>query len=180
MIEDNDAFILVATREFARLRKLSDGAVAQVSKTQFFHRDGEGDNSIAVIYKHLAGNMISRWTDFLTSDGEKPDRNRDQEFSILDSDTYESILESWEAGWNVLFETLSQLGTGDLSRTVTIRGESLSALQAIGRQMTHYAYHIGQIVYLAKSMAAENWKTLSIPVGKSAEFNKSPEKYIEE
>lgn len=170
----------VATREFQKLKKLADDAIRQISKEQFFLRQTDTDNSIAVIYKHVAGNLISRWTDFLSSDGEKPYRNRDAEFTILATDSYESLKANWEKGWTILFNSLHELSPDDISRTVIIRSERLSVLQAIARQMTHYAYHVGQIVYLAKHHAGPKWGTLSIPVGKSAEFNISPQNYIEQ
>lgn len=174
-MKEPEEFISLAIREFQRLKKLSDDAVSQISKEQFFLSESDTDNSIAVIYKHVAGNLISRWTDFLTSDGEKPDRNRDAEFTIFESDSYDSLTESWENGWRVLFDNLHELAPEDISRSVSIRGESLSVLQAISRQMTHYAYHIGQIVYLAKHHVGDKWGSLSIPLGKSAEFNKAPQ-----
>jgi hypothetical protein len=179
-MKNAEDFISLAIREFTKLKKLSEDAVSQISESQFFHVECEVDNSIAAIYKHLSGNMISRWTDFLSTDGEKPDRNRDEEFVILDSDTYELLMVQWEKGWRVLFEALSPLKPEAVTTSVKIRGEALSVLQAIGRQLTHYAYHTGQIVYLAKHLAGENWKSLSIPAGKSAEFNKSTTKYVEQ
>lgn len=178
-MREHEKFTSLAIREFQKLKKLSDDAVAQITKEQFFLTERETDNSVAVIYKHVAGNMISRWTDFLTTDGEKPDRNRDAEFVILESDTYQSLIDSWEKGWKVLFGSLQSLSPRDIEGSVKIRGENLSVLQAIARQMTHYAYHVGQIVYLAKHHARDEWGSLSIPVGKSANFNRSPRKYIE-
>lgn len=179
-MKDTEDFISLAIREFVKLKKLSDDAVSQVSESQFPQSENEWDNSIAVIYKHLSGNLISRWTDFLTTDGEKADRNRDNEFVILASDTYEKLMERWEQGWAVLFEALSPLKPEDVSTTVKIRREELSVIQAVGRQLTHYAYHVGQIVYLAKHLAGENWNSLSIPVGQSGKFNQAPAKYLGE
>ncbi|EDY84494.1 conserved hypothetical protein [Verrucomicrobiia bacterium DG1235] len=153
--------------------------MSQITEAQFFHHESPGDNSIAIIYKHVSGNMISRWTDFLTTDGEKPSRNRDPEFLILESDTYESLVSKWNKAWRILFATLRSLESEDLVLMVKIRGENLSVLQAISRQMTHYAYHVGQIVYAAKHLSGSKWNSLSIPVGNSAEFNKSPSKYID-
>lgn len=178
-MKELEAFIPIAIREFQKLQKLAENAVKQISPTQFFHAESETDNSIATIYKHVSGNMISRWTHFKTTDGEKPDRNRDLEFTLLETDTYESLTGNWDKAWKVLFETLRSLGTEDLMLSVQIRGESLSILQAISRQMTHYAYHTGQIVYLAKHLSGSNWNSLSIPVGKSSEFNQAPSKYID-
>jgi hypothetical protein len=127
-------------------------------------------NSIAVIMRHVAGNLISRWTDFLTTDGEKPDRNRDTEFELEPRDTRETILARWDDGWNLLFAALAPLTEADLSREVPIRGEPHTVLQAVHRQLTHYAYHVGQIVFLARHFAGTRWKSLSIPKGRSKEF----------
>ncbi|MBK1877073.1 DUF1572 family protein [Pelagicoccus mobilis] len=178
--QSTESFVGLAVREFARLKGLADDATGQVSREQFFLKESESDNSIALICKHVSGNLISRWTDFRTSDGEKPNRNRDMEFVIEEADCYERLLDRWEQGWGILFNALDKLDGGDLQYQVTIRGESLSILQAICRQMTHYAYHVGQIVYIAKHHVAEDWQSLSIPPGKSAEFNQSPNKYIED
>ena len=132
--------------------------------------DGES-NSIAIIVKHLAGNMRSRWTDFLTSDGEKPDRHRDQEFLILDGDTRASLEKCLEDGWKLFFDAVGPLQDSDLQRTVTIRGEEHTVSQALCRQIAHYSYHVGQIVTLARHLRGSEWKTLSIAKGKSEEFN---------
>ncbi len=126
-------------------------------------------NSIAIIVKHLAGNMRSRWTDFLTTDGEKPDRNRDTEFESPPK-TRTELMALWEAGWKSVFDALAALTDADLSRTVSIRKEPHSVTQAINRQVAHYSYHVGQIVYLARHFAGSNWNSLTIPRGKSAEF----------
>ena len=142
----------------------------QVSDDQPFATLDEEMNSIAVIVKHMAGNMRSRWTNFLISDGEKPDRNRDQEFEAPPA-TREALLKLWEDGWNCLFSALKPLVDADLSRTVTIRGEPHSVVQAINRQLAHYPYHCGQIVFLAKHFRGREWKSLSIPRGKSTSFN---------
>ena len=128
--------------------------------------------------KHVTGNLLSRWRDFLTSDGEKPDRRRDEEFVVGDADSRERLLARWDEGWAVLFEALKPLGPADLGRPVLIRGETLAVLEAIHRQLTHYAYHVGQIVYLAKHYAGSRWTSLSIPLGKSEEFNRVPERYL--
>jgi Protein of unknown function (DUF1572) len=156
--------------EFRKYKKFADKAVAQVSDADFFRKLDPESNSVALLMKHIAGNLRSRWTDFLTSDGEKPDRNRDTEFERYDADTKESILARWESGWRMLFEALAPLGDDDLQRTVVIRGEPHTVVQAINRQVTHYASHVGQIVFLAKHLAGDRWKTLSIPRGKSREF----------
>jgi hypothetical protein len=176
-IDPVDDYLSLARFEFRRLKNLADGALAQVSSTQLFEARGAEDNSLAVIMKHVSGNMVSRWRDFLTSDGEKPDRHRDNEFVILDGDSREALFTRWEEGWQTLFGALEPLTPADLNRAVTIRGESLSVLVAITRQLTHYAYHVGQIVYLAKHFAGPQWKTLSIPRGQSAQFNRAPGKY---
>ena len=174
----NEAYIPLAIREFERLRRLADRAIAQLPPDRFFAAPGAGDNSVGVIVKHVSGNLISRWTDFLSSDGEKPGRKRDTEFVVLPDDSRESLLASWEKGWAALFEALGPLGTADLERTVTIRGEPITVLQAINRQLTHYAYHVGQMVYLGKHFAGTKWESLSIPVGQSEQFNRRPAKYV--
>jgi hypothetical protein len=171
-------YLTLAGREFQRLKKLADDAIAQISAEQFFAAPGDGDNSVAIIVKHMAGNMRSRWQNFLTTDGEKPDRNRDAEFELSPADTRDTLVNAWNTSWSILFAELNPLRADDLERPVKIRGESLSVLQAINRQLTHYAYHIGQIVYVAKHLAGSNWKSLSIPRGGSAQFNQNPEKYV--
>lgn len=171
-------YVPMAVREFARLKALSEGAIAQLSGQQFFEKPGAGDNSIAVMVKHVSGNMRSRWQEFLTSDGEKSDRNRDLEFVILPTDTRDELAARWQEAWSILFASLEPLRSIDLGVMVKIRGEPISVLQAINRQLTHYAYHVGQIVYLAKHLVGSRWKSLSIPVGESEKFNRSPEKYI--
>jgi hypothetical protein len=173
-----ETYVQLAIREFRRTKALADGAMAQITSEQFFATPSEGDNSIAVIVKHVGGNLLSRWTDFLTSDGEKPGRDRDVEFKITASDTRESLMKQWESGWAALFSALEPLGDADLERTVTIRGEPFTVLQAINRQLTHYSYHVGQIVYVAKHHAGSFWRTLSVAKGKSKEFNAKPAKYI--
>jgi hypothetical protein len=156
---------------FRQYKKMAEGAMAQLSDDQLFAAlDGEM-NSIALIVKHMTGNMRSRWTNFLTSDGEKPDRDRDTEF-IEPSATREALLERWETGWKIVFDAIEPLTGADLTRTVTIRGEPHSVMQAINRQVAHYASHIGQIIFLAKHLAGSNWKTLSVARNRSAEFNR--------
>ena len=156
---------------FRYYKKLAERAMAQASDAQLFAAlDGEG-NSIAVIVKHMAGNMRSRWTDFLSSDGEKANRNRDSEFEEPPANR-EALLAVWESGWSCLFTALEPLTEADLGRTVTIRGEAHSVMQAINRQIAHYAHHIGQIVLLAKHFAGERWESLTIPRRGSAEFNR--------
>jgi len=127
-------------------------------------------NSIATIVKHLAGNMLSRWTDFLTTDGEKEWRRRDDEFEN-DIQSRDEMIKTWNQGWDCLFSTLDELDNNDLSKEITIRQQSHSVMDAINRQLTHYAYHVGQIVYIGKMIRNESWTSLSIPRGKSNEFN---------
>ena len=167
--------------QFGKLKELADKAISQVVEKDFFALPDEHSNSIAIIMKHMAGNMRSRWRDFLTSDGEKPDRNRDSEFVIEKRDSKESIFQAWEKGWQYLFEALEPLGPDDLEETVLIRTEPHTVIEAVNRQLTHYAYHIGQIVFLARNLTGSNWKSLSIPKGKSDEFNiKMREKRLED
>ena len=161
-----------AARQFRGLKKAADRAIAQVSDADFFAALDPESNSIAIIVKHLAGNMRSRFSDFLTSDGEKPDRRRDSEFEIEPGDTRESLLARWEAGWKITAAALEPLTEADFGKTVAIRGEPHTLLRAINRQIAHYAYHVGQIVFLAKHFAGPKWQTLSIPRGKSEEYRK--------
>jgi hypothetical protein len=155
---------------FRNYKKLAERAMEQLTDQQLFIAIDEEANSIAIIVKHLAGNMRSRWTDFLTTDGEKPDRNRDSEF-IDPPATRTALMEVWENGWSHVFRALEPLSDADLSRTVTIRGEPHSVMQAINRQIAHYAHHVGQIVLLAKHFAHDRWQSLSIPRNRSAEVN---------
>ena len=149
--------------QLRKLRAQADKAIAQVDDTQFFALLDPDANSIALIVKHLRGNMRSRWRDFLTTDGEKPDRDRDSEFVPGEGETRETVMGWWEEGWSEVFEAIEALRPPDLEKTVTIRGEPHSVLQAITRQLTHYAYHVGQIVYLAKHFRGAEWESLSIP-----------------
>jgi hypothetical protein len=152
-------------------KKLTEKAIAQMQDEEFFVTLDEESNSVAVIMKHMAGNMISRWTDFLTSDGEKPNRNRDMEFVIESETTKDDVLAYWERGWASVFEALEPLRPEDFEKKVMIRGEEHTIVQAINRQLMHYAYHVGQIVFLAKHFRSVEWKSLSIPRNRSAEFN---------
>jgi uncharacterized damage-inducible protein DinB len=156
---------------FRFYKKMAEGAIEQVTDEQLFATLDEEMNSIAIIVKHMSGNMRSRWTDFLTSDGEKPDRNRDTEF-VDPVTTRADLMRIWNESWEKAFEALMPLSDADLNRTVTIRGEPHSVMQAINRQIAHYAYHVGQIVFLAKHFKAREWKSLSVPRNKSAEFNR--------
>lgn len=155
---------------FRQYKKLAEEAMDQVSDEELVAVLDPEMNSIAQVVKHMAGNMRSRWTDFLTSDGEKPDRNRDSEF-IARPASREQVLQLWERGWQSVFSALEPLADADLTRQVTIRGEPHSVMQTINRQIAHYAYHVGQIVVLAKHFRGENWRSLSIPRNRSAEFN---------
>lgn len=156
---------------FRQYKKMTESAMAQVPEAMLTATLDPEMNSIAVMVKHMAGNMRSRFTDFLTSDGEKPDRDRDSEF-ILPPATREDLMNMWEQGWNCVFTALTPLSDDDLGRTITIRGEPHSVMQAINRQMAHYACHCGQIVFLAKHFAHENWKSPTVPRNRSAEFNR--------
>jgi hypothetical protein len=150
--------------EYRKQKQLAERAIAQVGNdADLFVTLGADENSIATIVKHLAGNLRSRWTDFLGSDGEKPDRNRDLEFENVRGETRVSLLARWALGWRVLFDTLEALKPEDLSRTVVIRNEPHTVVQAITRNLTHTAHHVGQIVFLAKHFAGDGWRTLSIP-----------------
>jgi hypothetical protein len=156
---------------FQYYKKLAERAMAQCPDAALFTNLDAESNSIAIIVKHIHGNMRSRWTDFLTSDGEKPDRNRDTEFEAPPT-TREELMETWERGWKLLFGALEPLGDADLTRTITIRTEPHSVMQAINRQVAHYSYHVGQIVCVARHFAGERWQTLTIPKKKSGEFNR--------
>jgi uncharacterized damage-inducible protein DinB len=155
---------------FHYYKKLAEGAMDQVSDEQLFSALDEEMNSIAIVVKHMAGNMRSRWTDFLNTDGEKPDRNRDSEF-VAPPATRQDLMQLWNEGWALVFQALEPLTDSDLQRQVTIRGEPHSVMQAINRQIAHYAYHCGQIVFLAKQFKGSHWKSLSVPRNRSAEFN---------
>lgn len=159
-----------AVRSFLTYKKLADRAIEQVSDEEFFLQIDEESNSIALIVKHIAGNQHSRWTDFSTTDGEKPDRHRDTEFELI-GDTRESLMDFWERGWQTLFDTLESLSEDNFSASVTIRGEPHTVVEAINRQLTHYSYHVGQIVFLAKHLRVTDWKNLSVERNRTTEFN---------
>jgi hypothetical protein len=166
--EFTDSYLIDAIRLLHHYKRLGERAIAQApDETLTVTLDAES-NSIAIIVKHLYGNMRSRWTDFLTADGEKPDRNRDSEFEAPAA-TRDQLTAQWEAGWKYVFDALASLSEADLSRKVLIRNEPHSVTQAINRQLAHYSYHVGQIVFLAKHFAYDRWTTLTIPRGKSAE-----------
>ncbi|HML17916.1 MAG TPA: DUF1572 family protein [Bryobacteraceae bacterium] len=152
-------------------KRLAERAMEQVADDRLFTALDDEMNSIAIIVKHMAGNMRSRWTDFLTTDGEKPDRNRDSEF-VAPPTTRAGMMALWEEGWDRVFAALAPLTDADLNRTVAIRGEAHSVMQAINRQVAHYAYHCGQIVFLAKHLAHDSWKALTVPRNRSADFNR--------
>jgi Protein of unknown function (DUF1572) len=163
-------------RQFRGYKRLGEGAMSQLQGDEMFITIDPESNSVAILVKHLAGNMRSRFTDFLTTDGEKPNRNRDQEFEITPHTTREEIMRWWEDGWTHVFSTIGALRPEDLLRTVTIRGEPHTVLQAINRQLAHYSAHVAQIIFLAKHLRSSEWKTLSIPRGKSQEFNSTARK----
>ena len=165
------SYIEDALAVFRQYKLLGERAMAQVSDAQLFASLDEESNSIAIIVKHITGNMRSRWTNFLTTDGEKPNRNRDSEF-VDPPSTREALMREWEDGWARVFEAIEPLTDADLGRVVTIRGEAHSVMQAINRQLAHYPQHVGQIVLLAKHYAGDKWQTLSVARNRSAEFNR--------
>jgi len=170
-LEFTNSYLRDALALFRYYKKLGEGAMAQAADEHLFASIDDEVNSIAITVKHMVGNMRSRWTDFLHSDGEKPDRNRDTEFADPPA-TREALLGMWEQGWGYVFQALEPLTDRDLSRTVAIRGEPHSIMQAINRQVAHYAYHVGQIVQLAKHFEHQNWKSLTIPRNRSQDFNR--------
>ena len=171
-------FLEDALKSFRDYKKLAEGALAQLDDAEFFRAIDDESNSIAVNMKHMAGNMLSRWTDFLTTDGEKANRERDMEFVMLPETTRADMIAYWERGWRCLFAAVEPLTADDLMRIVKIRGQDHTVVQAINRQIAHYAYHVGQIVYLAKHFKSSNWQTLSVPKNRSAEFNKFLEEKV--
>ena len=160
-----------ALHTFRDYKTLAERAFAQISDEEFFRTLDEESNSIAINMKHMAGNMISRWTDFLTTDGEKPERNRDLEFVMLPETSKNDMLAYWERGWQCVFDAVEPLKPEDLMRTIRVRGQDHTVVQAINRQLAHYAYHVGQIVFLAKHFKSSEWQSLSVPKNRSAEFN---------
>jgi hypothetical protein len=163
-------FLEEAVALFRKQKSLGERAMAQLDDAQFFITLDQESNSVAIIVKHLRGNMRSRWTGFLTTDGEKPDRQRDEEFLQSDEQTRAQVMAWWEEGWTALFEALGELSPSDVEATVHIRAQPMSVTTAILRQLDHYGQHVGQIVFLAKHLRGTEWKTLSIPRGKSEEF----------
>lgn len=162
-------YLKVIQERFKNVKDLGDKTIHQLSNDDIHWALNDSSNNVAVIVKHVSGNMISRWSDFLTSDGEKPDRNRDQEF-VDTLSTKQELLIAWEQGWAVLLDTLSNLSPQDLLTTVYIRGEDHTVLEAIERQLAHYAYHIGQLVFIGKQLKDDAWESLSIPKGQSEEY----------
>jgi hypothetical protein len=175
---DGEHFRENVVDEFRRLKELAERAIAQVSDEELFRLDRPDENSIAIIVKHIAGNLRSRWTRFLTTDGEKPDRDRDAEFVIVGGETRADLMDGWETGWGILFAAIRPLTDADLGAMVRIRGEAHTVVQAIHRQLAHYAYHVGQIVLLARHWAGPRWRALSIPRGGSSAFNAAPDRYV--
>ncbi|HKE33092.1 MAG TPA: DUF1572 family protein [Candidatus Angelobacter sp.] len=174
MAEENAvavAYLDEVRRNFRGYKRLAEGALAQLQDADLFYAPDAESNSIAVIMKHISGNLRSRWTDFLTTDGEKPDRNRDQEFEMKTGVTRDELMRWWEEGWNCVQQTLAALQPAEIERTVFIRGEPHSVIQATQRSLAHIAYHVGQIIYLGKHIRQAAWNSLSIPKGKSAEYN---------
>jgi uncharacterized damage-inducible protein DinB len=171
MQENNQTnYLESVTKQFLYYKKLADQSIEQLEAKQLFIQLNENSNSMAVIMKHMAGNMISRWTDFLTTDGEKPWRKRDDEFENNIADK-EELLKLWTQGWKVFLDTLHSLKAEDLERIIYIRNEGHTVMEAINRQLAHYSYHIGQIVYTAKLLKQTEWNSLSIPKNKSIDYN---------
>ncbi len=172
---DPHPFLDSITKNFCRQKATADKAIAQLSEEQLRRPLDENTNSVAVIMKHVGGNLRSRFTDFLTTDGDKPDRNRDGEF-VDDFPSRDAILRHWELGWATLFDTLAALTPDDLAKTITIRGEPHSVIDALHRSLAHNGYHAGQIVQLARYLAKDHWETITIPRGGSEEFDRGMRK----
>ena len=164
-------FIESAIQRLISYKDLAEKTFAQLEETDFYYQPNETSNSIAIIIQHMSGNMISRWTNFLTEDGEKTWRDRDGEFEIHSSSA-QQLIEQWNKGWDCLLHALRSLTEDDLSKTIQIRMEPLSVVDAINRQLAHYPYHVGQIIYIGKILKDDQWKNLSVPKNKSKEFNK--------
>ena len=159
-------------KRFKEYKTLADKTFAQVNDVEMHRQPDTESNSIAIIIQHMHGNMVSRWTNFLSEDGEKPWSHRDDEFEVHNF-TKQDLIDKWEEGWKVFLDTLESLKEEDLNKTITIRSQPLSVIDAIIRQTAHYSYHVGQIVYLGKWIRSNDWKSLSIPRNKSEDFNKS-------
>lgn len=166
----NINYLQSAIKQFEYYKSLGDKTFSQLADDQLFWQYNKESNSIAIIVNHLSGNMLSRWTDFLTSDGEKDWRNREEEFQNIIY-TKNELLENWHKGWNCLFTALNSLSEKDFDRIIYIRNQGHSVVEAINRQLCHYAYHVGQIVYIGKMIMDNNWKSLSIPKGNSVQYN---------
>ena len=166
-----DNFLASCLKKFQYYKSLGDKTFDQLSTEQLLWQPNDSSNSIALLVKHLSGNMLSRWTDFLSTDGEKDNRNRDLEFENTWTNR-EELLDHWDAGWNCLFQAIESLAEGDLEKVIYIRNEEHTVMEAILRQIAHYPYHIGQIVYIGKICIDEKWSSLSIPKGASASYNK--------
>jgi hypothetical protein len=166
-------FLTHTITEFEKLKQLADKALEQVDEKAFFHAPDAESNSLAVVVKHVGGNLRSRWTDFLTTDGEKPDRDRDSEFVIRADDTRETLLKRWELGWSTVLGTLRGLKPQDLGATVHIRGKAWNVMAAIQAALSHTAQHVGQIVYLAKHLRGTDWTNLSVPRAQSAQYTRA-------
>lgn len=166
-------YLADAVRQFHGLKSLADGALAQIDDHHLYTTLDEEANSIAVLLKHMAGSMHTRWAGFPATAEDTQGRDRDGEFTTAEGDTKEALIERWEAGWRCLFTALQRLTPEDMAKTVTIRGKPLSVIEAINRQLTHYAYHVGQIVFLAKHFRSGAWRSLSIPRGQFEEFTRA-------
>jgi hypothetical protein len=173
-----NAYLDDITFSFRKAKENAEKAVQQVSDPAFFDKPAEYSNSIAIVIKHVAGNLASRWTDFLTTDGDKPWRDRDAEFIIGPEDTRERLRAAWESAWTALFQNLGNLQEADLLKTVTIRGEKHTVLQAIHRSLSHTSYHVGQIVYLSRLLTKEGWQWITIPPGQSQQWKNQGGSYL--
>jgi hypothetical protein len=168
-------FLDSVIKRFKEYKVLGEKTFEQLNDEEIHFQPNNASNSIAVIIQHLHGNMVSRWTNFLTEDGEKEWRNRDDEFEMHQF-TKQQLIEKWDEGWKVVLDSLQSLTENDLSKTITIRSQPLNVIDAINRQMAHYSYHVGQIVYLGRWIRKDEWKSLSIPKNKSQEFNQQMQK----
>ncbi|WP_153722893.1 DinB family protein [Sporosarcina cascadiensis] len=170
-------YLEIVQKRFNSVKKLGDSTISQLSEEDIHWKLNDASNSMAVIVKHVSGNMVSRWTDFLTTDGEKSYRNRDREFED-DISSKQELRNTWEKGWLVFLDALSDLKAEDLLNEITIRGEKHTVLEAIERQMSHYSYHVGQMVYIGKQLKGDEWGNLSIPRGESQKYlHENLEKY---
>ena len=175
MVTIESIFLQSAIKRLAYYKELADKTFSQLTETDFHYQPNEASNSIAIIIQHIAGNMLSRWTDFLTSDGEKDWRKRDAEFEEQQM-TKQQLIALWENGWQCCLDALNGLKAADLLTTISMRGEGLLVADAINRQLAHYPYHVGQIIYIAKIITNNNWQNLSIPKGQSTQFNQNRNK----